>query len=124
MLKIRIIALGPFIGQIACAALRSLHLEQLLGTYGEVIGWTAAAQNMPGLAGLVHHLDQFSGDQITDEFACGLDVVERVFEPDAGKSNQRWHVIECVEKTLGHLIGGYPRRVRARLRPTRAVCCA
>lgn len=175
---------GKSLGQIACAAFGAVHLEKLFRADGEVIGWAATAQDVPGigrivdpvaeqalvdvhanhlakhhpgvyflalqvlhlqdlraaafkadwalqhpghaqkarggggqtgqgkfvhlgghaLAGLVHGFGQGARDQIPDKFAVGFDVVQRVLAPDAGKADQRRHVVEGVEETVGRQV--------------------
>ncbi|MNL56010.1 hypothetical protein D3C87_1794690 [compost metagenome] len=52
-------------------------------------------------AALVHLLGQWSGRQVPGEFAGLFDIVQAVFAPDTGKTNDWRNVIEGVEEAVG-----------------------
>ena len=52
-------------------------------------------------AGLIHRLGQIFDCQIPHKLPGLFHIAHRVFVPNAGKTNDRWHIVEGIEEAVG-----------------------
>jgi len=53
---------------------------------------------------LIHFLGKAAGGEVPDELAGVDDIGDTVLPARAGKANDRWFVVETIEKTIGREI--------------------
>lgn len=57
-----------------------------------------------GRAALVHRFGQWAGGEVPGEFAGLFDIVQAVFAPDAGETDDRRDVVEGIEEAVGRQV--------------------